>query len=445
MDFAKMLKALQDKRAATIAKMEELHNKANDEARTFDEPEQAAFDELNATIGQVDKQIASTEAMEKLLGTQAKPLDNTANPAGTAQPARSTRIQTRSNLPPGTAFTRYAMALAAAKGNTQQAHEIAKANWNESSPEVVRILKAAVAAGTTTDPTWASPLVEYRDMAAEFIELLRPETILGRMSGFRRVPFNVRIPRQTAGASVGWVGEGQPKPVTKLAFDQIIVPFAKVAGIVVITQELARFSSPSAEALVRTDMVATIAQFLDSQFIDPAFTGTAGVSPGSVTHDVTPIPSTGNTFDQIVTDTNAMMMTMVSANVPMRGMYWIMHPRTRLFLSTMRTAQDVSAFPGVEQGTFRGLPIIDSMGVPVDGTGKTTLTLVCAPEILLADDGQVMLDASTEAAVSMTSDGAGTTLTSLWQNNLIGIRAERFIYWLKRNAAAVAVLSGVTY
>jgi hypothetical protein len=86
---------------------------------------------------------------------------------GEGHPARVVR-----NLAKGTAFTRYAMALAASKGNLVQAAETAK-QWKESTPEVERVLKAAVAAGTTTDSAWASPLVDYRMMAEEFIELLR--------------------------------------------------------------------------------------------------------------------------------------------------------------------------------------------------------------------------------------------------------------------------------
>src|SRR4029077_15455181 len=83
------------------------------------------------------------------------------------------------------------------------------------------------------------------------IELLRAETILGRLNGYRSVPFNIKIPRQTAGATANWVGEGLSKPVSKLVFDQVTLPWAKIAVICVITHELARFSNPSAEQLVR--------------------------------------------------------------------------------------------------------------------------------------------------------------------------------------------------
>jgi hypothetical protein len=52
-----------------------------------------------------------------------------------------------------------------------------------------------------------------------------------------------------------------------------------------------------------------------------------------------------------------------------------------------------------------------------------------------------MLDSSAEASISMTDDGAGTTLTSLWQRNMIGLRAERFIHWMNRRANAVYVIT----
>ena len=167
-----------------------------------------------------------------------------------------------------------------------QAVEIAK-RWHNETPEVVEVLRAAVAAGTTTDPAWAAPLVNYQVMASEFIELLRAETILGRLSGYRSVPFNIKIPRQTAGATANWVGEGLSKPVSKLVFDQVTLPSAKIAVICVITHELARFSNPSAEQLVRDDLIATIAEFMDKQFIDPAVVEVPTLKPASITNAAT--------------------------------------------------------------------------------------------------------------------------------------------------------------
>jgi hypothetical protein len=74
------------------------------------------------------------------------------------------------------------MALAASKGNLTVAERIAETKWKDT-PEVASVIKTATAEGTTSDATWAGPLVQYNDMAAEFIELLRAETILGRLNG----------------------------------------------------------------------------------------------------------------------------------------------------------------------------------------------------------------------------------------------------------------------
>ena len=59
------------------------------------------------------------------------------------------------------------------------------------------------------------------------------------------MPFNVAIPVQTGGSTVNWVGEEAVKPVTELAFSLVELGYDKIAGIVVLTEELVRLSTPS--------------------------------------------------------------------------------------------------------------------------------------------------------------------------------------------------------
>jgi hypothetical protein len=74
---------------------------------------------------------------------------------------------------------------------------------------------------------------------------------------------------------------------------------------------------------------------------------------------------------------------------------------------------------------------------------------VNANDIFLADDGQVNVDVSTEASLEMADDPTNsgspveTTLVSLWQDNLIGLRAERFINWARARESAVAFMDEV--
>jgi HK97 family phage major capsid protein len=334
--------------------------------------------------------------------------------------------------------------------------EIAKANWSKDTPEVETILRAAVAAGTTTDTTWAAPLAQYAQMASEFVELIRPETFLGRMTGFRNVPFLVRMPRQTAGASAGWVGEGSPKPVGSLAFESITIPHTKTAVIVAITEELARFSSPSAQATVQQDLVNAISQFMDQQMVDPTIAAVSDVSPASLTYGAPTSDSTGATVALVTADLNTAMTYMAVNNIPLRSRYWLLHPRTANYLMTLRTAQDIYAFRDeMSRGLLLGIPFLMSGNMPLlDQTSPSTpasletyIVLVEASEMFVADDGEVMLDVSREASLQMLTNpsSSASAMVSLWQNNLVGIRAERYIYWATRRAAAVYIIKQVTY
>jgi hypothetical protein len=116
------------------------------------------------------------------------------------------------NAPPGSAFTRLAMAIAYGNGDTMKAIQRAK-EWKGDMPEITAILeagitnimdgqKAAVGAGTTTDATFASPLIFYQVMVDQFIQLLRPRDHRTD-SGLRMVPFNIQCQQQPPARQLG--------------------------------------------------------------------------------------------------------------------------------------------------------------------------------------------------------------------------------------------------
>lgn len=433
----KQIDALTKKRNAHLDSMSALSDLATTEDRLFTADESAAFAKDQAEVTDIDAQLVRLIEAERQLGEGARPAPSP------LVPARATESGFKPF--PGQTFARYVAALALSKGNLMQAVEIAK-RWDNTTPEVGAILRAAVAAGTTTDTTWAAPLINYQVMQSEFIELLRPETILGKLNGYRRVPFNIKIPRQTAGASVGWVGEGMSKPVSKLDFDNVTLPWAKMAVIVVITAELARFSNPDAEMLIRDDLIATIAAFMDQQFIDAAVTASA-IRPASINATSPNIPSTGSTVALVTADLSKALLAMTTAHIQLRKPVWIMSPQAAMFLATLRTAQDLFAYPSMAVGSaslsLMGIPVVVSGSVPVSA-GLSSITLLEQSELMVADDGQTMIDTSTEASLQMDSAPATppTPLVSLWQQNLLGIKAERYAYWLMRRVAAAQEITG---
>jgi HK97 family phage major capsid protein len=462
--YAEQRAAYEATRAASAARMKTIMDESAAAGETLNAEQQTEFDTLEKDVEAVDAQIKRLKTLEGLnlsAATEAKGAnaDEGANARGAVQVRAAP-----AKVEPGIGFARYVKAMTEARGNVTEAFEIAKANerWARETPDVItclqpanhRLIKTAVAAGNTTDTTWASPLVQYTNLASEFVEYLRPLTIVGRIPGLRRVPFKVKIPRQTGAASVNWVGEGKVKPVSSLAFDSITLDHHKIAGIVVLTDELVRLSSPAADELVRNDLAAGIVQFMDAQFLDPT-KASNDVSPASITYGVTPVTASGTTADAFRADIADLIGTFVDSNLSLAGAVWLMTQSTALRLSLMVNTLGNREFPGLDinGGSLAGIPVITSENVPSTGGSPTDgymIALVNANDILLADDGQVMIDASREASLQMetTPDSpatASTVLTSLWQHNMVGIRAERMVTWAKRRSEAVGFIQNANY
>lgn len=436
--IAEQITTIEASRAAKAARMSTLMTEASGEGRTLTAAETDEFDGFDIEVKNYDDSLVRLRRLEGLQIAGALPVTpKAAGPGAGAVPY----VRIKSNLPPGTSFARVCQAIGAAKGNLQQAAEIAK-QWKGTTPEVELYLKAAIAPGSTTDPTWAGALATMQNVTDEFIALLRPATILGKIPNLRKVPFNVSVPVQSAGGTYGWVGQGFAKPVSKLGFSTATIGIAKAAGIIILTEELVRTSSPDAETIVRADMIAGIAQFLDWQFIDPAKAATPNISPASITNGLTAIPSTGNPL----TDIHALIAALLTANVSLSGVTIIMSEGNALTLGMIRDASGNRAFPGMSAtgGTVDGINVVTS------NVAAGNVIALQPQLILYADDGGVTIDVSREASVQMDSTPdtpalATTVLTSLWQNNLVGLRAERFINWNRPLPVGVAYVSGAAY
>ena len=469
MNIAEQIASFEAKRAAFVARMEAIMAKAAEDGRTLDQSEEDEYDGIETEVATVDKHLVRLRGTEKLLVTKAAPVRKVATQeeAGNARAGIVTTenertphiVQVERKLPPGIPFARYVMCMAAARGNRYEAIQIAKEHY-PNDERLQLVIKAPVAAATTGDATWGGPLVEYQNFAGDFVEYLRPATIIGKFGtngvpALRRVPFNVRIAGQTSGGSAYWVGEGAPKPLTRFDFTSFTLDWAKVANIAVLTDEMIRFSQPAAEALVRDSLRDAIVERLDIDFIDPAKAAVAGVSPASITNGVAPITSVGVDADAIRADVRALFAPYIAArNAPTTGV-WIMSATTALSLMNIVGPLGEREFADLTLtgGTFQGMPAIVSEHLDeLSDTAGQLLVLVNANDIYLADDGQVAIDASREASLQMLDNPTNhsgtatpTTVVSMFQTNSVAIRAERYINWAKRRAHAVQVLTGVNY
>lgn len=381
----------------------------------------------------------------------------TTAPTATATPVRTTPAAPRVEVRPvekgpdqkGIGVARMVIALIQAKGNHMHAAELARQHFKDT-PEVALALRAAVDAGDTTTSGWASQLVPAaQQMQGEFIDLLRPATLIGRIPGLRRVPFNVAVPMQTGGGTYGWVGEAKAKPVTSAAFSAATLRWAKAAGIIVITRELARFSSPSAELLIRNELLRGTAQFLDGQFINDAIAEVANVSPASILNGKASETPSGTTAEAFRYDLSVLVGNFITNNQDPTMAVLLMSATTAMNLALMRNALGQREFPDitVRGGSVDGIPAVISQSV------GNRVALVNADDILVADDGVISIDVSEQATLEMSttplsgeeSPVDGAVFKSLWQNNLVGLRVETFMTWKRARTSAVEWLAGVAY
>jgi len=464
-------------RTAKAARMTAIMDGAAEKGETLDQALETEYDDLKSEVGRIDKHLERLQDMSKVNATKAAPV-NGEDPEAAYRSRSTGRIEIITpKLDKGVGFARYAMCMAASQGNPVIAREIAKEHYPEYVPlhnilklpmvkggvalPTIRNLdmlrKAAVAAGTTSDSTTHSALVNYQDLASEFVEFLRPMTIIGQFGtgnipGLRRVPFNIRVPRQTSKASAYWVGEGKPKPLTDFNTEQITLDFFKAATICVLTDELVRFSVPSAEAMVRDELAKAVIEAIDTAFIDSSNSGSANVKPAAITNGsgVVSVTSAGDTAANVRTDVQGAMAEFIQANMPMSGAVWIMNANVALALSLMMNDLGQPEFPGVNMngGTFVGLPVLVSQYVPT-----AVVVLAQANEIYLADDGNVSIATSSEASLemldgSLTQDGTngtGASLVSMFQTNSVAIRAEREINWRRRRDEAVVLITSANW
>lgn len=462
--IAEQISAFEATRAAKHARMEEIMSAAGDTGETLNAEQQEEYDGLVGEVKSVDDHLSRLKILEKTNIAQAIIVPpKVGSPEQASQARDPIRVTTRKReVEKGVRMVRMLRALYEAGGNHFYAADLCKQNeqWKAETPEVEGALreiiqqKVAVVPGDAATTAWAGVLVQYQYLATDFAEFLYPLTIIGRIPGLRRVPFKVRVPRQTAAAGVGWVGEGKAKPLTSLAFDSITLDYAKIAGIIPLTEELVRLSNPAAETIVRDSLSAAIVKFMDSQFVDPT-KAADDVSPASITNGLTAIVPSGTTAAAFRSDVNRLLDSFLANNYQMAGAVWIMTQTNAMRLANLVNTLGQPEFPSVniDGGSLLGIPIVASNNIP-STTGSPSegypMILALAPEILLADDGAVTLDVSREASLQMDTapdspPTASTVTVSLWQQNLIAIKAERFINWKLRRSTAVAYIQSAVY
>lgn len=472
--IAEQIAAFEAKRAANAERMKSIMDESGEAGSTLDAAQQEEFDGLAADNESIDGHLKRLKQVEKLAATEAKPAKGEKADEGVQTRSGDRIVVQQPKLEKGIAFARIVKSYGMAKGSLSDAIGYAQARYGAESETagilkgmrergLDKIEKAEIPAGANISGNWAEALVGSESNAfADFVDFLRPMTILGKFGNngvpsLRRVPFRTRLLTQTGGGEGYWVGEGKPKPLTNFNFTGTTLSPLKVANIAVLTMEMVRDSSPSAEVIVRDQLAAALAQRMDIDFINPAKTDLTGVSPASITNGADSIAASGTgDADDIRLDVQSLMQKFVNANNPLSSGVWVMSAGSALALSMLTNPLGQPEFPTINMngGTFFGLPVIVSEYVGDNYLSGNIVVLMNAQDVYFADEGGITIDMSREASLEMldsnltqsgVADVNGASLVSLWQNNLVGFLAERSLNWARRRDTGVTYLTGVNW
>ena len=231
----------------------------------------------------------------------------------------------------------------------------------------------------------------------------------------------------TVGITAASVGEGGPKTISKLTLGNSQLDPIKAIAIVVASDDLLKAAGPLATNLFAQELSNAVAVETDTRFL------------AEITSGVSTIPSAGTTAAAILQDIgNALGSLIINAQ---SRVYIAVPPGTaKLWALTLNGS---GTFPAL---TINGGSIAGVTVVPTDALSNLMVAFDATQ--LAANSGTIELDISNQAAIQMdaTPDSppsASTVATSFWQNNLTGLRAERYFGVERLRAGAVSMVGSI--
>lgn len=449
--YAEQITAYEAKRGALVGSMDAIMSKAASEGATLDASQQEEYDGFAADIKAVDDHLGRLRTMEAATAIKAVPAVGNNSEDGSRSRGGITIVHKSTEKDeafPGQNYTRMVIAKTLARIEDKSAIGIAAERWGKSNPQLVQVVKAAVAGGGTETGEWGAELAQADTRyTGDFIDYLYAQTIFDRLP-LREIPANVHIKGQDGAATAYWVGQSKSIPVTKADFNDVTLTRLKVAALAVISKELLQDSSPSAELLVRDALVQASAQRVDQTFLSAA-AAVANVSPAGILNGLTALTSAGNDVEGLITDIKALYAPFIAANNA-SGLQLVTTESLAKAISLMTNAMGNFAFPGVTNsgGNLLGDPVVAGGNVAAGD-----LILLKPSDIYKIGDRGVEVSLSTEAAIEMANDPAGASdtptangaMVSMFQTDSVAIKVVRPLNYAKRRASAVAYVGDADY
>jgi HK97 family phage major capsid protein len=281
------------------------------------------------------------------------------------------------------------------------------------------------------------------DQAGPIFEQARRMSVMQQLA--RQVPLGingVEIPVVTTKPTAGWVSEGGKKPATKGAMTLKTMTPKKLAAIAVVSAEVVRANPGNYVNVLREDIAEAFAIAFDAatfhgtsspfaQDIDDTAKavelGTAAANAGGVHTDLVnglkALVNDGKKLTGFALDDTVEPTILGAVDTTGRPLY-------------VDLPYDATSSAVARPGRLLNRPSFMGAGVaaPVPGSTSTAYPVAYAgdwSQAVWGSVGGITYDVSTETTVTING-----SLVSLWENNLVAIRAEAEYGFLINDTAA---------
>lgn len=274
------------------------------------------------------------------------------------------------------------------------------------------------------------------EQSAPIFDAARQQSVVQQLA--RKVPLGasgVSIPVTTGKLSAGWVAEGAQKPASAGTMTLKTMSPKKIAVIAVVSAEVVRADPGGYMENIRGDVAEAFATAFD-----------AAALHGTSTPFSTYVDQTSNSVEDggtapawtgVWTTLNSALNTLVAAGKTPTG--WALDDRFEPILNGALDSANRPLFiespltetaGPVRSGRLMSRPAFMGPGV-YKSTGKIYGYLGDWRQAAWGVVGGISYDVSRQATVTING-----TLTSLWENNLVGVLAEAEYGWLVNDTAA---------
>lgn len=417
-------------------------------------------DELPGEIEAALTRITSLERQERALASnaQAKPVTEVKT-GEIIVPERRPFAMPKAKTPQPEDFVYRALTCwSISNGPERQPLERALRERYGNDEATGAVLRAAVNPAQTGVAGWASELVQTAQQG--FLDRLIPNFIYPSLSSrgskytFGPTAGHIKIPTRTTSQVLAgaWVAEAAPKPVKRLSFSSITLEPYKLAVISTFSEEMAMYSTPAIEGIIRQAMSDDTGIALDTYLID-AVAASAGVRPAGLLNGVTPLTATasGTATEKMIADFKQMLAALTAAGSTGTNIVVLVNPAQALSMNFALTTTGDFLFGGTDGAGARfGVSIIPSATVAagrviaVDANEFATAT-GDTPRFAVSNEATLHEEDTTPLAIGTT--GAPATVAaparSLFQTDSIAIRLSLHVSWAMRRTGMVQTIASV--